>query len=200
MYPFRRVWPTLLSIIVLLLILVAPAIAQVAAAAPRDTFLHIPQAAWDEINALIVGLFIAIATLAWKWIDAHSPLKKTQSQQIARDAYTSLLTTAAKYGLTQLQSAEKKIGEIDIGNAAVAAAANMVIAQGPILAKQVGVDVTTPEGRAAIIRSVTARIGDMQTAPASPPASVPLPAEVALTGTGTAPKEEPGTMNVTRLP
>lgn len=199
MFGFRRAWPTLLSVIVLLLILVAPSLAQVVAAPPRSTLLNIPQAVWDEINALIIGLFIAIATLAWKWIDAHSPLKKTQSQQIARDAYTSLLTIAAKYGLTQLQSAEKKIGEIDIGNAAVAAAANMVIAQGPLLAKQVGVDVTTPEGRAAIIRSVTARIGDMQTSPVSPPASVPLPADVALTGTPSTPEGGQGSMNVTRL-
>lgn len=125
------------------------------------TLLNIPQALWDEINTLLIGLFVAMATLLWKWIDTHSPLKNTQAEQIARDAFKDLLDKGAAYGMTQLKGAESKVGDVDVGHPAIAAAANFVIAQGPGLAKKLGVDVTTEEGRAAIIRSVTLRVGQL---------------------------------------
>lgn len=172
------------------------------ALADPTTLLHIPQALWDEINALLIGLIIALVTLVWKWIDAHSPLKNTQAQQIARDAFKDLLDKGALYGLTQLRGAEQKVGSIDVGNVAVAAAANFVIQQGPGIAKKLGVDVTSDEGRASVIRSVTLRVGQLTGTEAgnvvhqsndatltvpkkAMPATIPLPASVSLVGSPT---------------
>ncbi len=152
-----------------------------------QTLLHIPQPMWDEINQLLIGLVLALLLMGWKWIDSHSPLKGTQAEAIARDAFTSLLCNGAKFGLTQLNSTEKKVGDIDVGNAAVAAAANYVIAQGPGMAAKLGYDVTTQDGRAAIIRMVTSRVGDLMTPEGAAPASLPLPAAVQPPSTPPAP-------------
>lgn len=188
----RQRWNVPALAFVLAAFCVSPALAQIATtaqaeAAPANQLFHIPAAAWSEINTLLIGLVVALVSLAVKWLDNRSPLKGTQAEAVARDAFTALLTNGAKYGLTQLQAQEKRVGDIDVGNPAVAAGANFVIAQGPKLAAQMGFDVTTPEGRAAIIRSVTLRVGDLMTPAGSPPQSVPLPSSVALAGTPSSP-------------
>lgn len=171
----------------------------VPALAAEDTLLHIPQAMWNEINELLVGLFLALGVMLWKWIDAHSPLKNSQAEQIARDAFKDLLDKGAAYGMTQLKGVESKVGGIDVGHPAIAAAANFVILQGPGLAKRLGVDVSTEQGRAAVIRSVTLRVGELSgtgdghvirtsgdstlTIPQkAAPAVIALPASVSLVG------------------
>jgi hypothetical protein len=160
----RRLDPflDLMALVALVLIVsVAPAMAQAVASVPvanADTLFHIPPLVWTEINELLVGLFLAIGAGVWKWIDAHSPLKKTQAEEISRNAFQALLLTGAKFGLSQLKGQEEKVGDINVGNPAVAAAANFVIAHGPALAAKIGVDVSTADGQAAIIRSVTARL------------------------------------------
>lgn len=170
----------------LVLSLVAPlaAFAQAVAVttAQPDTLFHIPPLVWTEINELLIGLFLAVGAMVWKWIDAHSPLKKTQAEEVARTAFQNILLVGAKYGVSQLQAQEKKVGDIDVGNPAIAAGANFVISHAPDMAKKLGFDVTTPEGQAAIIRSVTARIADLLPAGdalgATAPATITLPAEL----------------------
>lgn len=130
----------------------------------------------SELNALIIGTIVAVLTLLFKWVMSHVKLQNAQAQQLATDAFQNLLDKGAKFGATQLQAAEKNVGTIDVGNAGVAAGANFVIAHGPDLAKKVGVDVTTDDGRAAIVRSVTLRLGQVM-ANGAPP-SIPLPASV----------------------
>lgn len=154
--------------------LATPALASAAAAA--GTFLSVPPAFWDEVNALIIGTIVAVLGLLVKWLLAHIKLKSAQAQQIATDLFQNLLDKGAQYGATQLAAAEQNVGAINVGNAGVAAAANFVIAHGPDLAKKVGVDVTTEDGRAAVIRSVTLRIG--QVLADGPPPPMPLPASV----------------------
>jgi hypothetical protein len=197
----RRLDPflDLMALVALVLIVsVAPAMAQAVASVPvanADTLFHIPPLVWTEINELLVGLFLAIGAGVWKWIDAHSPLKKTQAEEISRNAFQALLLTGAKFGLSQLKGQEEKVGDINVGNPAVAAAANFVIAHGPALAAKIGVDVSTADGQAAIIRSVTARLSMLlpgnvvvqpggavedvgAVMPVESPTSIPLPAEV----------------------
>ena len=164
----------LISTALLAIILVS----QPAYAATGTTYFNIPQPLWDQINAVVVALILALASLVWKWLAEHSPLKKTQTEEIARTAFMQLATMAAKYGLTQAQSLERKVGDIDVGNAAVAAAANFLITQGPGIAAKVGFDVTTPEGRAAVVRSVTARVGDLMTPEGNAPTAITLPPQV----------------------
>lgn len=149
--------------------------------------VNIPQPFLDELNTLIIGIFIALATLIYKWLDNRNPLKNSQADELARDAFTALLNNAARYGLTQLQSGESNVGTVDVGNAAVAAGANFVIAHGPELAAKMGFDINTPEGRAAVIRSVTLRVADMMTPAGEQPRALELPAAVALAGTPTKP-------------
>lgn len=180
----------IVSAAVLLFILAAPAYAAAAAPAP-DTLLNIPQATWTEINQLLVGIFLALGALAWKWLDAHSPLKNTQAEELARNAFSLLLDRGAQFGMTQINAAEQRVGTIDVGNAAVAAGANFVLAQGPKLAKSLGFDVTTDDGRAAIVRSVTLRVGTMMAegdklGTAKPaPASLPLAPAIVTAGSPT---------------
>lgn len=150
-----------------------------AAAAAASTLLNIPQPLWDEINAVIIGIVLGLLGLAFKWLNDHSPVKNAQVQQMARDAFTTFANNAAKYGLSQLQSSETRVGEIDVGNAAVAATANFIIAQGPKIAADVGFDVTTPDGRAAIIRSATLRVADLASPVGAAPKPITLPDSVA---------------------
>jgi hypothetical protein len=159
---------------------IAPVLAQAdTPAAPTayspNTLFHIPQAAWDQINAMVVALLLAFVTLAFRWLIDHSPLKNTQAEAITREAFETLLRNGAKYGLTQLESAETRVSHVDVGDSRVAAAANYIIAQGPKLAAKLGFDVQTPEGRAAIIRMATVRLADLMTPPDAPPAPVLLP-------------------------
>lgn len=183
--PRRALVALMLALVIIPVLMIAPALAQQAADTPGaptayspNTLFHIPQAAWDQINAMVIGLLLALGGILWKWISERSPLKNTQAEAIAREAFTALLCNGAKYGLTQLKSAETRVSHVDVGHPAVAAAANYIIAQGPGLAAKLGFDVTTPEGRAAIIRMATIRVADLMTPPHAPPAEIPLPASV----------------------
>lgn len=168
--------PALAAMAFVALIALAPAAfaqgAAVTSGSP-ETLFHIPPLMWQEINEIMVGIFLAIGTMLWKWIDSHSPLKQTQAEEISRQAFQQLLLTGAKFGVSQLQAQEKKVGDIDVGNAAVAAGANFVISHGPDLAKKLGFDISTPEGQAAIIRSITARVSDLM--PSNVPGTVGVP-------------------------
>jgi hypothetical protein len=169
----RRAVLTISAAATVLLLFLAPP-------ASADTFLHIPASAWDEINQLLVALILGAGALLWKWIDARSPLKNTQAEQIARDAFSALLDKGARFGLTQAQGLEKKVGNIDVGNPAVAAGANFIIAHAPDMAKTLGIDITTEDGRAQIVRSIAMRIGVMQgaTVGRGAPVPIPLPPEI----------------------
>lgn len=113
----------------------------------------------QDLNNLAIPIVLALGAAAWKWIDTHSPLKGTQAEAIARGAYMDLLDKGAEFGVTQMDSGLTKVGAIDIENPAIAAGANFVITHGADLAAKMGFDIETDDGRAAIIRSVTARIG-----------------------------------------
>lgn len=145
------------------------------------TTLQIDPGTINALSQLGAGIIVALGLMLWKWIDAHSPLKNSQVEQVARGAYMDLLDKAAQFGATQLDSGLTKVGTLDVGNAAVAAAANFAIAHGPDLAKALGVDITTPEGQAAIVRSVTARVGTLlgtAAANSAPIYRIALPAAV----------------------
>lgn len=142
---------------IVFLFIASPALA----ASPAPTSIHIDPATAQSLVNIAIALFLALGAMAWKWIDSRSPLKNTQAEDIARTAFMILLQKGAEYGATQMDSRLTKVGDIDVGNAAVAAGANFVMAHGPDLAKQLGVDITTPDGQAHIVQSITARVGTL---------------------------------------
>lgn len=164
-----------------------PAFAQTVAAASSS--IHLDPAIQSEIANLVGAIIVAIGLAVWKWLDAHSPLKNAQAEDLARSAFMGLLDKGAQFGVTQTQALETKVGDVDVGNPTIAAAANFAISHGPALAKAMGVDVTTAAGQAAIVRSVTARIGglaDKAGGDASARGLLTLPAAVAAPAAPTA--------------
>lgn len=171
-------------------IVVILAVAPESAFASSATLLNIPQSAWDEVNQLGAAIVLALGAVAWKWISAHSPLQSAQAQQVQHDLFDAILNRATQFGLSQATAAEKNVGSIDVGNAAVAAGANFIIAHAPDMAKRFGFDVTTDAGRAAIARMIAARLVDHGT----DPTTLLMPAATRLAGVPGGPHTDPPTL------
>lgn len=156
--------------------------------------IHLDPATINDLAQLAVPLVLAIGGVLWKLLDNHSPLKNSQADDIARQAFMDLLDKGAQFGASQVASKLTMVGNIDVGHPAIAAGANFVLAHGPELAARMGFDISTDAGRAAIIRSVTARLGPyphMQELESDAPNEtdihdLTLPPRVALAGSPTA--------------
>lgn len=140
---------------------ILPAAAQAVAGAPTPTAIRIDPTLISDLGTFTAALIVGLGMIIWKWIDTHSPLKGSQTEEIARGAFMDLLDKGAQFGATQEDGLLTRVGDVDVGNAAVAAGANFVMAHGPDLAKSLGFDIETAEGQAAIVRSITARLGTL---------------------------------------
>lgn len=152
------------------------------------TPLNLPQSTIDQLSQLGAALIVALGMMLWKWFETHSPLAKSQAGEVARQAAMLLLDKSGQFGATQIKSGLTKVGNVDVGNAAIAAGANFALAHGSDLLKAVGFDTQTDAGRDAIIRMVTLRLGTILDPSAGPvPTPLALPAGVALSGSPTSP-------------
>jgi hypothetical protein len=106
------------------------------------------------VNGLITAVagMLTIATpvligYAVVWLRNHGIALKAADQQAAIARVNATIANGLNFATTQADVGIKKIGK----------AANYVIAQSPELLKKVGMDPTTQEGQAALVRLVTAK-------------------------------------------
>jgi hypothetical protein len=201
----RQPWPlTIYLSLGAMMIVPHHAFAAVAAATSPTVLQNVPAAEIDALGQFAAAFILALGAALWKWLDNRSPLKNTQAEELARQAFSTLLDKGAQFGASQVDSGLTKVGNTDVHNAAVAAGANFVIAHGPDMAKALGFDIETPAGQAAIIRSVTLRVsqllspqqqttmaaGDLSKTVTETPTAKPitLPAQITLASTPTSPQ------------
>jgi hypothetical protein len=95
-----------------------------------------------------------IAVLARK----HGILANAQAQQTLADQADTVLAHATSFGASNIKDSIAKAPLlIDVNNPEVAAGVQYVTAQAPALFKQLGYDLTTQSGQAAVAQKLIAR-------------------------------------------
>jgi hypothetical protein len=115
------------------------------------------------VNGLITAVagMLTIATpvligYAVVWLRNHGIALKAADQQAAIARVNATIANGLNFATTQADVGIKKLN-VQVDSEKIGKAANYVIAQSPELLKKVGMDPTTQEGQAALVRLVTAK-------------------------------------------
>lgn len=125
------------------------------------------------INGMIVtvaGILTAaspiMAYYIVTWLRNHGIAVTQAGQKLISDRIGATIQNGLKFAEAGADAGVSKLS-IEVKDPKVATAANYVIAQSPDLLKKAGIDITTDEGQATVVRRITA---EMQPAlPGTPP-------------------------------
>lgn len=119
------------------------------------------------IASILTASTPVIAFYIVKFFRNHGIMLAEGAQKIISDRIGATIQNGLKFATSGADAGINKLN-ITVENPTVAAAANYAILQSPDLLKKAGIDVTTTQGQAALVRRVTAE-------------SMPTPAALAPT-------------------
>ncbi len=118
------------------------------------------------VNDLIEYVLVPVAGIAItvvsgflvQFLVRHGLLKNQQQAALASQQISAMADRLVTYNAPKLEAMIPKTLIVPAPNQTIATLANYALAQAPVLLKQGGIDPTTTDGQAKLVRLITARI------------------------------------------